>query len=291
LLQQINMRYKSSSNTSRADREKLYRRSMLKKKTSKYKDDPYEDIRKVSIKRFSHYILSFHFVTIIFILLYILSFSDTKIDSGTYRISQNKLGEIHIPDANYLYTIDFKQSLGIKAPLYSELEVEILNPDYSHYYSVYKDLWQEKHPNDDGVRTTYRDDIITLQILFPKAGTYYFRAFSHNHYTMGVITSVVKKRRFGQLLTPLLALTFGIISALLILVGSAIGYPPEMYISVRDKVALINVKLYYIYLLSLLSLVLIVIISNYYYIGYPTGGEHPTAPAKILQYKKIFYIG
>ena len=190
--------------TSNRDNKRIsdsYSRYLSLKSNPKYRKKPGSDnffeFSEWAMRRVAPIAMVIYAFTILFIVTWFIGKIDLRVGYFGISPSENQLGVIDIPEDNGIYTFELTQNFPRhSAPLYSELEIEVLNEDYDHAYSVYKDLWQEIHPNDRGTSSIYRDLKIYFELNIKKAGKYYLRGISYNNNDAQISGFVAQKNNW-----------------------------------------------------------------------------------------------
>lgn len=214
-------------------------------------------------------------------------FASAKGDrSGISVLPLQKPAEIEVAAANSVYEFQLKQlfSPGI-APVYSELEIEILDKNYDHVYSFYKDLWQERHPGESGGLKIYNDLEMTFQLEFPEKGTYMIKAISHNG-NKGEIIGNYARVYLGNLYLLTFTIIISVFGGILLLLNKLVGTPWQMLETLKKGT---DTKKRAVIFASVLGLILLAIITiNLTNYGYPKPGQIPTP---FFGSDQIIYLG
>lgn len=232
-----------------------------------------------------------HGFTILFFLSWLFSNSKSVVSECHFIMGSGQLGEIQIPAANKLYTFDLVQTFpGNTTPLYSELEIEILDENYDHVYSVYKDLWQELHPDDEGVSRVYYDTKIKFEIELPKAGKYYLRAISYNNnYTS--INGNVYSKFLGGIYFGLYAIVFGAFSVIFI-AGSKRWGDPFTQLGALSKIKdFRRNKLFLTLMVTFVFIYIVSFITAITHYGYAASGDETVLPTIYYLKDNVIYFG
>ena len=239
------------------------------------------------IRRYTPLItLSAVFVAITLFVYLFSSLSHSKNTTASTGRS-NSIIPIEIKKSG-LNSIEINQSLSCKLPCYSELEVELLDSNYAHMFSFYKDLWAELHPNDNGGMQVYRDNQMFVIVNVPSAGKYNLRVNSNITTSVNVI---VKKRRMGKLIILPLLILFAVI-------GGALSI---YYFNYRTFIEFIDYhkkirsvkrnKLFKRYLIVGTSLIILVITLNILGYGYVGFGDFFHKQSWFLPAYKVEFLG
>jgi len=171
-----------------------------------------------------------------------------------------------------------------KTPIYSELEIEILDKDYNHVYSVYKNLWLEYHEGYE-----YKDTQMDFQISFEKAGQYFIRAINHNNnngpITMNIYNTKPSLYFFNYFII------FIILNVILFFGNSYWGTTTVLFKALK-KIKSIKHNTKFLITASLVCLIftscVVISISHY---GYASTGDEIRLPNKFFVTNGIIYLG
>jgi hypothetical protein len=241
-------------------------------------------------RRWGPFYWLWHGLTVTFALLWLIFSIKTQIGMTDIVLEQGILGSIMIPEDKGLYQFQVEQIFEGKTPLYSELEIEIVNDKMEHVYSFYKDLWQERHSNGEGGTSVYKDLKMTFEIQLPKKGQYYIRAIPYND-NEGQVIIEVYQRIAGNIYFGYLAIFFLIISILLLFGANGWGTPEEMWREMKErKTYKNNPQFRKACIVSGLFIVgiLIINITNY---GYAKAGEENRTPTWFYRTGSVYYLG
>ena len=279
--------------STRAQKEIRYRREMMRlQQERRFQKESFETLySRWLTRRIGPFVVLLHILLVVFTLLWLITSVQKKIGSTFMSSSGAILGKIEIPKANKLYQFELTQDFNEQiVPLYSELEIELLNEDHSHVYSFYKDLWQEKYPDDEGRTSVYHDRKLNFIISFETPGVYYIKAKSLNN-TKGDIRAVIKAQNSGSLYLKGYTIFFALITLGVIIMGSYFGYPLEIY---KELKYIKNLKHNYLFIIATLCsfvLVVSVIIISISHYGYANAGEQNTLPTIFLTTEQVIYLG
>jgi len=185
------------------------------------------DFSEWRMRRITPFALLIHACTVILLISWFVTNRTYEVDKVATNNKSNLL-KFDIESANRLYLFNITQAFPAGTnPLYSELEIEILDSELDHIYSVYKDLWQERHSNGDGGWCIYKDLSLEFELVLPEAGTYYIRPISHNN-NKSPIRASIHKVLIGGIYMPYYAILFGAASLILLFGNSTWGSPSEM---------------------------------------------------------------
>ncbi len=229
--------------------------------------------------------------TILFFISWIVTTGKDKITSTSMNFNGNSIGKIEVFNDEGLYRFESYQvfSAGV-APLYSELEIEILDENWDHVYSFYKDLWQERYSNGEGGNPIYHDREMAFEVELPKAGIYYIRPISHNN-NLGDVNLTVYSRSGGSMYFSYYSIIFGALSAILILGSGAWGNPFDMYYALPKIMNWKRNKLF-----KRIALTCIIIFAGTWFAavthyGYPAGGDETVLPTFFYRTNNVTYLG
>lgn len=201
-------------------------------------------------------------------------------------IIKNKPIPISIPSDNTLYIFEAFQAFSNQVPSYSELEIELLDENLNHVYTVYKNLWQEKHDNGDGGMSTYSDKILKFEISLQKAGTYHLRATSYNDNNTKVSLNLYKTRGSMYFLT--LFFVFAILLVVILISFDQItGIQAIIPAFKKTKITKTFIIAVIIVIFVFISCV---VISNTHY-GYPHSGDEIRLPTYFFSTNDVIYLG
>ena len=269
--------------------ERQREKAANKKGKKKNNDDTYFffEYSEWRMRRLAPFALLIHSLTILFLLSWFIS-------ARSYEVSNfhfNGIGEVEIPADNGLYKFNIKQNLPTdKAPLYSELEIEILDENFDHVYSVYKDLWQELYQDENYRTKLYSDLNVEFKLELQKAGIYHIRTISHNN-NYGLFTANVSKMVFGGMYFPFYSILFGVLSVLLFFASPNLGSPSDM-LAVLPKLRSWKQNRAFHYALGV-ALVLFIgcwvaAFNNY---GFASGGDKTVLPTYFFRNNAVTYLG
>jgi len=260
---------------------------MAKKRKFKKKARSLNDrTNQISLNRTAPYIILTISATIFFCIGWLFTSKKTFIEKTNLEITRAKPIPIYIPKANTIYVFEVEQSLSNQVPTYSELEIEILDKDFIHLYTVYEDLWKEKHDNGDGGMSIYSDQILELELELEEEGVYYIKATSYNNNNTRVTLKLYDKK--GSLYFKAFMYIFGILSIILLYYAIEIIGKEELLTGIR-KAELSNP-----FSLTLLIVILIfiscIVISLTHY-GYPSIGDEIRLPSWFFSTNDVIYLG
>jgi hypothetical protein len=243
------------------------------------------------MRRLAPFALLFHFFSILFFISWIVSNSKTVVDRFAIGMETSHMTKIAVPEDKALYWFDLTQNFSnAQPPIYSELEVEILDENYDHVYSVYKDLWQERHSDGEGGSQVYSDTRIQFEVELPKAGDYYVRIFSYNK-NYGSIIGTISKHNSGGLYFGFFAILFGTISVIFFFGAEAWGSPFTMYRALSKIKNIRKNRLFFIFLTTFCVIYVISLIVAITHYGYAAGGDKTILPSFFHLKHSVIYLG
>ena len=215
--------------------------------------------------------------------------SERPVASGSIEFKGENYTELTFgnPEGG-LFHFELNQLFPPISPTYSELEIEILDEHYDHLYSVYKDLWQELHPNEDDLLTTYSDTKMSFQVVLPESKKIHIRAFTG----LGepIIVNVYKKTG-GYFYAKFFMWIFLVVTALMVLGSAKLGDPFTMIYYVRKSKGLRNnrmLKRCVLIAFVFIGLILTLCLTR---TGYAHGGEDTTTPSFFYGTEGVNYLG
>lgn len=244
------------------------------------------------MKLISPYAVMIFLFTILFGLYALICNATSLVSTTSLNLSERAVDKIEIPEANKIYQFDVAQSfLGNVTPQYSELEIELLDQDHKHVYSVYKDLWMERHPDGNYGYATYSDLKMSFDLEFKKKGTYFVRAIAHNGNISPVKVSIAKRSLGGGLYIWFYAIVFLVLSLTVFFGKDYWGNPKRLLAAFPDFSEFKSNKKFLIVFsaVSLLFVSCVVIGITHY--GYASCGEETILPTKFLDTNKLIYLG
>ncbi|MCJ8289785.1 MAG: hypothetical protein HRT58_04495 [Crocinitomicaceae bacterium] len=213
--------------------------------------------------------------------------SDTSLD-----LKERAVSEIQIPDANKIYQFDIVQSFfGGILPQYSELEIELLDEDHKHVYSVYKNLWMEQHPNGNGGYSVYNDLKMNFNLEFKKKGTYFVRAIAHNGNLGPVKVSIEKRTLGGGLYIWFYAIVFLVLSAVVYFGKNYWGNPSKLLEAFPSFAELKSNKKFLIVFSIVTALFVTCVVFGITHYGYASCGDGTILPTKFIGTDNLIYLG
>ncbi len=243
------------------------------------------------MRRLAPFAITTHFFAILFFISWIVSNSKSVVDRFAIGMETSHMTKIKVPEDKTLYWFDLTQNFSSgQVPLYSEFEVEILDENYDHVYSVYKDLWQERHADDDGRAKVYSDTRIEFEVELPKAGEYYVRIFSYNN-NYGSVMGTVAIHNSGGLYFGFFAILFGVFSVIFIFGAEAWGSPFTMFRALPKIKDIRKNRRFFIFLVTfcvIYSVSLMIAITHY---GYAAGGDKTVLPSFFHLKHSVIYLG
>lgn len=215
------------------------------------------------------------------------SVSDVSLD-----LNSKAEGRIQIDQANKIYQFDAVQSFtGQETPQYSELEIELLDENHKHVYSVYKNLWMERHPNGEGGSSTYSDLKMNFEIELDQKGSYFLRAISHNGNLSPVHISIEKRSLGGGLYIGFYAILFLSLSILIFFGKDYWGNAGKLLEAFPDLSEIKKNKMFLLVFSAVSLLFVSCIIFGITHYGYASGGEETILPTKFIGTNELIYLG
>lgn len=243
------------------------------------------------MRRLAPFAILIYAATILFLLSWIITSNTSLVTNGSAYFHKGQVMSFEASSAGAIYHFDLKQDFsGSKPPLYSELEIEIIDANLDHVYTVYKDLWLESHPNGDGGIGVYKDLNISFDVELPEAGIYHIRGISHNN-NEALISGNIFKKTAGSMYFGFYSLIFGILSLILIIGSQKWGSPFMMYAAL-PKLRSWKENRAFLRTSSLIILLFIGtwIISITHY-GYAAGGDEIVLPTYFYKTNAVIYLG
>lgn len=241
-------------------------------------------------RRWAPFVFTIYGFTALIGILWIIFSFKTHVGVADVAIKEGEKGKIEIPKAGAIYQFQIEQIFTSETPLYSELEIEIVNYQQEHVYSFYKDLWQERHSNGEGGQSVYRDLKMEFELELPEAGTYYIRGIPYND-NEGKILVDVKKRLAGNIYLGFFAILYGILSIVLLFSSEIWGTPTEMWQEMIERGTHKNNKQLRNMLIGLTAFVLLNITINITHYGYAKAGDVKYTPTWFYPTNSVFYLG
>lgn len=243
------------------------------------------------VRRLAPFALLIHALSVSCLLGLIIFSGKTKVDKTSFAIEKGEVGSFEVSNAGSIYSFEVSQAFpSNQAPLYSELEIEIVDENMNHMYSFYKDLWQEKHPNGEGGTGIYRDLKMTFEVELPKAGIYYLRGIPYNN-NEGVISARVYEKFTGNIYFQYYAIVFGVISILLLVGSGAWGNPGEMIEALKRGRSIKHNKPFK-YAVVIAGLIVVgTIVINLTHYGYAKAGDETRLPTYFYKKQNVDYLG
>jgi hypothetical protein len=236
-------------------------------------------------------LVSFSFA-ILFTLAWLFTSATKEVVNGRISMESNSTMNLGMFKGNSIYKFRLRQDFSrYSPPKYSELEIEILDENNDHVYSVFKNLWQEFHSNDEGGRSVYSDVELEFELEIEKKGNYAIRAISHDD-NRGDIRCRVNRRDFGgHLYFGVYAILFGLTS-LGIFLGRDYWGNPSKLMSALPKMRELKSNKYFLISagVSTFFFVACVVISYTHY-GYASAGEVNKAPSSFSSNAEVIYLG
>jgi hypothetical protein len=264
-----------------------------REKSGYYKDSSgglfNSDFSEYKMRRIAPFAALIYLITALFLVTWLVTKFKSNVGNFNKPKTETELPKINITQPG-LYHFEAEQNFTNLAPQFSELEIEIIDQNYNHVYSVYKDLWQEKFPNENGALQTYRDLKVKFDLELNNPGLYYLRTVSHNQNNSYVYCSVSKKTG-GSLYFGFYTILCLILCAILIVGSAGWGTPAMMMRSLKKSRSIKANRLFLnvaIISISIYALCLIFSITHY---GYPSTGKDSNLPTHFLSKDKTIYLG
>lgn len=240
----------------------------------------------------SPYAVMIFLFTILFGAYALLTFMSSHVLTAEINLAHQAFEKITIPDEGKLYKFDLVQSFRTTdTPQYSELEIEFLDEDHKHVYSVYKDLWMERHPNGEGGTSVYSDLKMDFQLEFEKKGTYYIRGISHNGNLSPVKVSIEKRTLGGSLYLGFYAIVFLVLSFILFMGKDYWGKPLQL-LEAFPSIQELKLNKPFLVVFSAVSLVFVAcVVFGITHYGYASCGEETVLPTTFLSTDNLIYLG
>jgi len=232
-----------------------------------------------------YFILSI-FGAIIFSFGTLFTHDKQKIETKNLNILESRPISIEIPKANTIYVFEVTQLFSDYTPTYSELEIELLDENYNHVYTVYEDLWQESHDNGNGGRSIYADRTIECEIELQYPGKYHIKSTSYNDNKTRVWVDLYTKK--GSLY--FMAITFSFIAVSLILYLYIIkigGFHPIIITLLETKIT----KTFIIAVIIVSFVFISCVVISYTHYGYPHSGDEIRLPSRFFSKNDVIYLG
>lgn len=244
------------------------------------------------MKLISPYAVMIFLFAILFGIYALICNITSPVSTTSLNLKDKAQGQINIPEANKIYQFDATQSfLGNGTPQYSELEIELLDKDHKHVYSVYKNLWKELHPNGNGGYSVYTDLKMSFDLEFKKKGTYFVRAIAHSGNVSPVKVSIAKRSLGGGLYIWFYAIIFLVLS-LIVFFGKDYWGNPKSLLAAFPNFSELKSNKRFLIVFSAVSLLFVscVVIGITHY-GYASCGDETILPTKFLDTNELIYLG
>ena len=229
--------------------------------------------------------------TVLFGGFWLMTIGKTKVSEDSIPNTTSELLKVNLPDDDQIYNFSLRQIFPTGAnPLYSELEIELLDENLNHVYSFYKVLWQEKYPNENGRYQIYNDLNIEFLIEVQKAGVYYLRPISHNDNTGGVSVNVRRKAR-GSLYFKFYTILFGILGLILYFGRDFYGAPSDIFKEIRSLKNVKQNKFFWYILLGFSSAFILCVVMSITHYGYASYGDQSILPTYFFSNNNVIYLG
>jgi len=283
---------------SRANQDRVRSKKTLEKYKRKFKNKPKQksyfnfwdsQYSEYKTRTIAPYAFLIYCSTILFGFMLYWTSVTTFIQKSDVRIYDTKLKSIILPNDNTIYKFNIDQQFRDMTPLYSELEIELLDENYNHVFSFYKDLWKEKYSNDEGRMVIYSDTKLVFELDIKSAGIYYLRANSHNNNKGKLIVKVYEKKANMYFYT--FFIFFSILSVLLIFSAKSIGNPLQMFLSLTKLKNIKNNKKFILVLIIVIFVFVSCIFISLTHYGYPYSGDKIRLPTYFFNTNDVIYLG
>jgi len=235
--------------------------------------------------------------TILFCAGWLITKGNSFLNKTKITSADTELQSFNIPENNTIYRFIANQDVkaGEKSkvldlfssaytPIYSELEIEFLDKNYNHVYSVYKNLWLEYYD-----RKAYKDTQLDFDIEFQNAGTYFVRIINHNN-NNGPVTLETYKTH-GSFYFFKYFIFFVILNVILFFGNSYWGTTSMLFHSLK-KIKNIRRNSRFLIISSLVIIAFIgCIVISYTHYGYPSTGDEIRLPSYFFSAKDVIYLG
>jgi hypothetical protein len=246
----------------------------------------YDQRFKQNVNSIAPYTVLLLVASILFFLSMMFSFEKTFIKKINLDILRTKPTAINIPVENTIYVFEVEQAFSSQVPSYSELEIELLDNNFNHIYTVYKSLWQEKHENDDGNMSVYSDKILEFEIDLQKKARYHIRAISYNGNKTKISLKLYKKK--GSLYFPIFLFIFMILLIILLISFDRIPGIDTLLPALRKtKIT----KTFIIAVIIVIFVFISCVVISYTHYGYPHSGDEIKLPTYFFNTKDVHYLG
>jgi len=239
-------------------------------------------------RRIAPYAILTHAFTIIVFFCLIFTQANDFVGIGQIDFLDGAYVPIETPEGEGLYSFNVRQNFPPHAPVYSELEIEVLDEHKAHLYSVYKDLWQEDHPNGEGGISQYRDVVMDFKVAVPENRRLYVRAFTNLKTPIDV---TVRKQRSGSLYFWYAFFASGAFSVIFIVGYRNWGTPFEMIKRVKKSKSIWKNKGFIRFSIVLLGGVIFLLVLSFRYTGYAQGGDRTQTPSFFFSNEEVIYLG
>jgi hypothetical protein len=284
---------------SRANQDRERSRQLMEKyaKAKQLKATPYPSgFSEFRMRFIAPYAMLIYVFTILFLFGWLITRSNSLISTTKINPALVDVNIITIPDNNTVYKFianqDIKRGPNLKKPqfissrqsIYSALEIEFLDQDYNHMYSVFKDLWVEEHYSKE-----YSDTKIEFQIEFQNAGQYFVRTINHNN-NNGPITLDTYKAH-GNLYFFKYLIFFIILNVILFFGNSYWGTTSMLYNALKKVKSIKNNSKFLIISSLVILLFLVCVVISFTHYGYPSTGDQIRLPSYFFDSDGVLYLG
>jgi hypothetical protein len=227
---------------------------------------------------------------VLFSVTFLVVRSKSLVESIPAFSPDNSLVKLSIPTGDKLYRFQLKQVFSEKdIGVFSELEVELLDQNYNHVYSVYKDLWQERH-HDGEAYQIYKDLAINFELELPEAGTYYLRTISHNNIPFPVQGVYYKKTSGSLYYMYYMWLCLGLL--VIMLLGQKIWGTPKQIVQALSKIRSVRKnKLFWGTAICFATFYIGCLVISIGHYGYAAAGDKVIVPTTLIDKENVIYIG
>lgn len=244
------------------------------------------------MKFISPYAVMIFLFTILFGVYALICNMTSHVSHTSLDLKERAMSQIDIPDANKIYQFDIAQSFfGGILPQYSELEIELLDEDHKHVYSVYKNLWMEQHPNGNGGYSVYSDLKMNFNLEFKKKGTYFVRAIAHNANLGPVKVSIEQRTLGGGLYIWFYAIVFLVLSAVVYFGKNYWGNPSKLLEAFPSFSELKSNTTFLIVFSVVTALFVTCVVFGITHYGYASCGDGTILPTKFIGTDNLIYLG
>lgn len=284
---------------SRANQDRERSRQLMEKyaRAKQLKATPYPSGFSVYRMRFiAPYAMLIYAFTILFLFGWLITKGNARFSTINITPSSLDFSSITIPDDNTIYKFIAHQNLkkgttlkrssfySSNQSIYSELEIEILDENYNHMYTVYKNLWVEYY---SGVE--YSDTKLEFEIEIEKAGQYFLKVVSHNKNNGPIRFESYKTHGSMYFFNYLI---FFIILNVILFFGNSYWGTTTMLFNALKKVKSIKNNSKFLIISSLVIILYLgCIVISFTHYGYPSTGDEIRLPTYFFDTKDVLYLG